>query len=1076
MSAKQLGQGNGDAGRSDMWEPPSLPQSSGSSTGSDGQIEDMFTEDPAVMQASRRIRRILFRKREQEIAHWPRLRRNLHIIFYEPSSMRSRVYIGFSTMVLLLFLIVFMIDTMPQYRVRRRWREIAYLVNLTTASFFALEWVLRFYAFHRRWKYLFQPMTVVDVLGIFPGFVRYDTGATPNFGNVKWLRALQVLRVLRVLRLTEYSVELYVTVRTLRKSLVQIIVVMLVIFSVLLTGCFLLFFAENDQLDLARVEWLRKDQGVLEASPFQNIFFCIYWGFVTITTVGYGDYTPVSPWGQVIACLTMLVGVFTIVFPTSIISNNFASEWEAFRTAQKIHEQRMLQRESHRKRRELSRLWSYANQPYDGDVHASPSPRATTPSSEELQISGPSSGGVVQVPGHEAAGSKVTFDRGDGGGHLLASHSPSPFGGPAKIRPKEYDRIIDVSKKVEKGLGIPGISLGDIDMDNEVNQSLVVSAMYSKLYNNAFTTLCERMVLRLIESSGYESIDSISEFLEHDPNSETIVRSWPHENKLTMLEHKVLGYVLNNVKSRINPDIDIVLESEVPDVASEPATPAPSAYEQPHTTDPGVTGAGQRAEKVKQKIQAGLRSIASKLPMTHTPPAHEPIQEYIIIITTIITIGEDIRILAAEPGSIACVARRPAQTRTPVVQAFVDSAAAGFASRNGAQLAKLFVFSDRTIEAFGSRISMAGDDEIESYTSTVSDPMHSQTILVYLQYVRDKPILDPETAHRRLCQIAELFKAILASSRGAWLIPTVRLVALALCTSALQMHSQRYDADLAFTQAAAQLLQLLITMLADNSTPLEASKKVGAMYVAAQLLRISLRTNAAPGAYAAKALEVKRLWDNNPEAFSPHDRVSYSYWLGRYWLVCYSIDQARPQLEYAFNGCPQWHYHNKRVVLRHLFVANMIRGRLPSPYLLEKYEMEPVYGQLVHCFGKGDLAGFRTALVENMELFRSQGNFLILLERTTLLIYRNVLQRMRKYILAPGGGNSKTLSYSDILTAFRVSSQDVDMDILEMESILTSLLSQKMVLGYLFHHQRVLNLSKKNAFPPLSQIGLPRPR
>ncbi|KAJ2156108.1 hypothetical protein GGH15_005629, partial [Coemansia sp. RSA 562] len=104
---------------------------------------------------------------------------------------------------------------------------------------------------------------------------------------------------------------------------------MMVIVVVLLTGCFLLFFAENDSLDRTAVKWMRKNQGVNEVSPFQNIFFCLYWGFVTITTVGYGDYTPVSPWGQVIASVTMFVGVFTIVFPTSIISNNFASEWEA---------------------------------------------------------------------------------------------------------------------------------------------------------------------------------------------------------------------------------------------------------------------------------------------------------------------------------------------------------------------------------------------------------------------------------------------------------------------------------------------------------------------------------------------------------------------------------------------------------------------------------------------------------------------------------------------------------------------------------------------------------------------------
>ncbi|KAJ1857294.1 hypothetical protein GGF49_005556 [Coemansia sp. RSA 1853] len=432
-------------------------------------------------------------------------------------------------MVLLLFLIVFMIDTMPQYRVRAQWREIADLINLTTASFFACEWVLRFYSFRRPKRYLIQPLTIIDVLGIFPGFIKYTTGEVAYFGNVKWLRALQVLRVLRILRLTEYSAELYVTIRTLRRSLMQIAIVMMVIVVVLLTGCFLLFFAENDSLDRTNVKWMRKNQGVEEVSPFQNVFFCLYWGFVTITTVGYGDYTPVSPWGQVIACVTMFVGVFTIVFPTSIISNNFASEWEAFRKAQKIHEQRVLQRQYQGRRRELSRLWSYANQPYngvDGEDRLE---------SEEAQIGGP----LLELP--SSARNAVS-----------PSADTSSLNEPSHIGPAEYGRLIDVSKRVERDLGIPGISFGAIDTDNEVNQNLVVSAMYYKLYNEAFTTLCKRMVVRIAKNMHIESASEIAALLEIHAGRESVVHSWPHDDKLSMLEHKLLGYVFDNLKDSVD--------------------------------------------------------------------------------------------------------------------------------------------------------------------------------------------------------------------------------------------------------------------------------------------------------------------------------------------------------------------------------------------------------------------------------------------------------------------------------------------------------------------------------------------
>ncbi|KAJ2594936.1 hypothetical protein EV177_008245 [Coemansia sp. RSA 1804] len=522
------------------------------------QVEDLFSEDPRVIQASRRIRRILYRRRAQETANWRPLRRFLHITFYEPSSMRARAYMAFSTCVVLLFLIVFMIDTFPQYRIRAHWRTIADTVNLSTAAYFAVEWLLRFYSFRRRFRYLLEPMTIVDLLGIIPGFVYYTGDSAHSFGRVKWLRALQVLRVLRLLRLTEYSIELYVTVRTLKKSVGQIVVVMMVVVALLLTACFLLFFAENDFLDQANVQWMRRSHGVAEVSPFQNVFFCLYWGIVTITTVGYGDYTPTSPWGQVIACLTMLMGVFTIVFPTSIISNNFATEWEAFRKAQKIHEQRKLEHEYRRKRSDLERVWCYAQQNH-GAADSSPQPliaanndgdgsekSRATPVATQVHYEDQAS--PIQKPQSPLSCGSYYFhshkDRSDTGG--------DPEG--MKMGPQEYGRMVDFGKRFEDELGIPGAAIDDINADDNVNKNLAISAMYSKLYNDAFTTLCERMLGRLIEYNELATVDETVDYLQTQPNTKKYVRSWPHNKQLSVLEYKLLCYVLDRLNTRNDAD------------------------------------------------------------------------------------------------------------------------------------------------------------------------------------------------------------------------------------------------------------------------------------------------------------------------------------------------------------------------------------------------------------------------------------------------------------------------------------------------------------------------------------------
>ncbi|KAJ2781073.1 hypothetical protein GGI15_003335, partial [Coemansia interrupta] len=485
-------------------------------------------------------------------------------------------------MVVLFFLIVFMIDTFPQYRIWAHWRTIARSVNLATAIFFAIEWVLRFYSFRNPLKYLIQPLSILDLLGIIPGFIYFYDDRANFLGRAKWLRALQVLRVLRVLRLTEYSVELYVTLRTLRKSLFQILVVMMVIAIILITSCFLMFFAENDRLDEDNVQWLRKNHGVTEPSPFQNVFFCLYWGFATITTVGYGDYTPVSPWGQVIASVSMFLGVFTIVFPTSIISNNFSTEWEAFHKAQKIHEQRMLQHEYEHRKRDLARVWSYANRTYDPSIgggssgggdggNGSNPDGGTLPEGSPNTVNGISEKTSVHSP-DSSTGLFVSDSKEDdfGGNDVeqkvqdtsqphalkypppqsgsdveLDAHLMSKTGG--KMAPFEYNRIIEITKKVEKNLGIPGVSLDEINTDSEVNQSLVVNAMYSKLYNDAFSTLCQRMLVRLLSHGQFGSVDEIASFLQRKPTNLDASDEWPHDERLTMLEYKLLCYVFENI-------------------------------------------------------------------------------------------------------------------------------------------------------------------------------------------------------------------------------------------------------------------------------------------------------------------------------------------------------------------------------------------------------------------------------------------------------------------------------------------------------------------------------------------------
>ena len=61
-----------------------------------------------------------------------------------------------------------------------------------------------------------------------------------------------------------------------------------------------------------------------EASGFTSIPMGIYWAIVTLTTVGYGDISPVTPLGQFLASFVMIMGYGIIAVPTGIVSAEFA--------------------------------------------------------------------------------------------------------------------------------------------------------------------------------------------------------------------------------------------------------------------------------------------------------------------------------------------------------------------------------------------------------------------------------------------------------------------------------------------------------------------------------------------------------------------------------------------------------------------------------------------------------------------------------------------------------------------------------------------------------------------------------
>jgi voltage-gated potassium channel len=124
------------------------------------------------------------------------------------------------------------------------------------------------------------------------------------------LRSFRFIRIFRIFKLFNYINEGHLLLRSLRRSFTKITVYFL--FVLILVTCLgtLMFMIESGR----------------PGTAFTDLGTSVYWAIVTMTTVGYGDITPVTPIGRLLSAFVMLLGYTIIAVPTGIVTANMIDD------------------------------------------------------------------------------------------------------------------------------------------------------------------------------------------------------------------------------------------------------------------------------------------------------------------------------------------------------------------------------------------------------------------------------------------------------------------------------------------------------------------------------------------------------------------------------------------------------------------------------------------------------------------------------------------------------------------------------------------------------------------------------
>jgi voltage-gated potassium channel len=229
-------------------------------------------------------------------------RQALHEIIFEADTFAGRLFDVVLIISILLSVAVVMLDSVRG--IHNTAGDIFYMLEWFFTLLFTIEYVLRLLLVGRPLKYAFSFYGIVDFLGFIPTYISL---ILPGSQYLTVIRILRVLRIFRILKLVAYIGEARLLKQALRASRRKITVFIFTVLTlVIILGSFM-YLIEGP------------------AHGFTSIPTSIYWAIVTLTTVGYGDISPQTAFGQTLAALIMILGYAIIAVPTGIVTVEMAT-------------------------------------------------------------------------------------------------------------------------------------------------------------------------------------------------------------------------------------------------------------------------------------------------------------------------------------------------------------------------------------------------------------------------------------------------------------------------------------------------------------------------------------------------------------------------------------------------------------------------------------------------------------------------------------------------------------------------------------------------------------------------------
>lgn len=221
----------------------------------------------------------------------------LYEIIFEADTKSGKIFDITLLVIILLSILLVMLESVPS--IENQYHQLLRISEWAITVIFSIEYILRIWIVKHSKTYIFSFYGIIDFLSVLPTYVALFFAGTQG---LMVIRALRLLRIFRILKLNRYLKESAILIHALKQSRIKISVFLFAVITLVIIIGTIMYLIEGAE------------------HGFTSIPRGIYWAIVTLTTVGYGDISPATPLGQLLASMVMIMGYAIIAVPTGIVT------------------------------------------------------------------------------------------------------------------------------------------------------------------------------------------------------------------------------------------------------------------------------------------------------------------------------------------------------------------------------------------------------------------------------------------------------------------------------------------------------------------------------------------------------------------------------------------------------------------------------------------------------------------------------------------------------------------------------------------------------------------------------------